>query len=40
MSRVAIIGAGTCGLSMFRSFYQAEKKFEKIPDLVFFDKKE
>ena len=30
MSRVAIIGAGPCGLSMLRSFYQAEKKGEKI----------
>ncbi len=31
MSKVAIIGAGPCGLSMLRAFEQAEKKGEKIP---------
>ena len=36
MSRVAIIGAGPCGLSMLRSFYQSEKKGEKIPEVVCF----
>ena len=40
MSRVAIIGAGPCGLSMLRSFHQAEKKGEKIPEVVCFDKQE
>ena len=40
MSRVAIIGAGPCGLSMLRSFYQAEKNGEKIPEVVCFEKQE
>ena len=40
MSRVAIIGAGPCGLSMLRSFHQAEKKREKIPEVVCFAKQE
>ena len=31
MTKIAIIGAGPCGLSMLRSFEQAEKKGEKIP---------
>ena len=29
MTKVAIIGAGPCGLSMLRSFEQAEKKVKK-----------
>ena len=29
MTKVAIIGTGPCGLSMLRSFEQAEKKGEK-----------
>ena len=29
MTKVAIIGAGPCGLSILRSFEQAEKKGEK-----------
>ena len=29
MTKIAIIGAGPCGLSMLRSFEQAEKKGEK-----------
>ena len=37
MTKVAIIGAGPCGLSMLRSFEQAEKKGEKIPEIVCFD---
>jgi len=40
MTKVAIIGAGPCGLSALRSFEQAEKKSEKIPDVVCFDKQE
>ena len=40
MTKVAIIGAGPCGLSMLRSFEQAEKKGEKIPEIVCFDKQE
>ena len=32
MTKVAIIGAGPCGLSMLRSFEQAQKKGEKIPE--------
>jgi len=38
MTKVAIIGAGPCGLSMLRSFEQAEKKNEKIPEIVCFEK--
>ena len=38
MSKVAIIGSGPCGLSMLRSFQQAESKGEKIPDIVCYDK--
>jgi len=38
MTKVAIIGAGPCGLSTLRSFEQAEKKGEKIPQIVCFDK--
>jgi len=37
---LAIIGAGPCGLSMLRSFEQAEKKGEKIPQIVCFEKQE
>ena len=40
MTKVAIIGAGPCGLSMLRSFEHAEKKGEKIPEIVCFDKQE
>ena len=40
MTKVAIIGAGPCGLSMLRSFEQAENKGEKIPEIVCFDKQE
>ena len=40
MTKVAIIGAGPCGLSMLRSFEQAEKKGEKIPQIVCFEKQE
>ena len=40
MTKVAIIGTGPCGLSMLRSFEQAEKKGEKIPQIVCFDKQE
>jgi trimethylamine monooxygenase len=29
MTKVAIIGAGPCGLSMLRAFEQAEKKVKK-----------
>ena len=38
MTKVAIIGAGPCGLSMLRSFEHAEKKGEKIPEIVCFEK--
>ena len=37
MTKVAIIGAGPCGLSALRSFEQAEKKGEKIPEIFCFD---
>ena len=40
MTKIAIIGAGPCGLSMLRSFEQAEKKGEKIPEIVCFDKQD
>ena len=40
MTKVAIIGAGPCGLSALRSFEQAKKKGEKIPEIVCFDKQE
>ena len=40
MTKVAIIGTGPCGLSMLRSFEQAEKKGEKIPQIVCFDKQD
>ena len=40
MTKVAIIGTGPCGLSMLRSFEQAEKKGEKIPEIVCFEKQE
>ena len=40
MTKVAIIGAGPCGLSALRSFEQAEKNGEKIPEIVCFDKQE
>ncbi|MGB3495416.1 MAG: NAD(P)/FAD-dependent oxidoreductase [Elainellaceae cyanobacterium] len=37
-SRVAIIGAGPCGLSQLRAFAQAEAKGATIPELVCFEK--
>ena len=40
MSKVAIIGTGPCGLSMLRSFQQAEAKGEKIPEIVCFEKQD
>ena len=38
MSKVAIIGAGPCGLSMLRAFHQAELKGDNIPEIICFDK--
>ena len=40
MARVAIIGAGPCGLSLLHSFKQAESNNEKIPDIVCYEKQE
>ena len=40
MSRVAIIGAGPCGLSMLRAFENLENKGEKIPEIVCFEKQD
>ena len=40
MTKVAIIGSGPCGLSMLRSFQQAEENGEKIPEIVCFEKQE
>ena len=39
MTKVAIIGAGH-GLSMLRSFEQAEKSGEKIPEITCFEKQD
>ncbi len=39
MSKVAIIGAGPCGLSILRAFEHLEKKGEKIPEIVCFENK-
>ena len=36
MTKVAIIGAGPCGLSMLRAFEQAEEKGQKILTLIRF----
>ena len=36
--RVAIIGAGPCGLSQLRAFQQAEARGADIPDLVCFER--
>ena len=36
MSKVAIIGAGPCGLSMLRAFEHLENKGEKTPSRVSF----
>ena len=38
MTKVAIIGSGPCGLSILRSFQQAEEKGQIIPELVCFEK--
>ena len=40
MTKVAIIGAGPCGLSMLRALELAEKNGEKIPEIVCFEKQE
>ena len=40
MTKVAIIGAGPCGLSILRAFELAEKNGEKIPEIVCFEKQE
>ena len=40
MSRVAIIGAGPCGLSMLRAFEHLENKGKKIPEIVCFEKQD
>ena len=40
MTKVAIIGTGPCGLSTLRAFEHAEKKGEKIPEIVCFEKQE
>ena len=38
MGKIAIIGSGPCGLSMLRSFQQAESRGENIPDIVCYEK--
>ena len=38
MTRVAIIGAGPCGLSQLRAFASARDKGEELPEIVCFDK--
>jgi len=40
MTKVAIIGAGPCGLAQLRAFESAEKKGEKIPEIVCFERQE
>ena len=39
MSKIAIIGAGPCGLSMLRAFEHLEIKGEKIPEILCFEKR-
>ena len=36
--RVAVIGAGPCGLSQLRAFQQAQSKGADIPEIVCFEK--
>lgn len=38
MKRVAIIGAGPCGMSMLQAFASAEKKGDDIPEVVCYEK--
>ena len=38
MTRVAVIGAGPCGLSQLRAFRSAQKNGAEIPEVVCFDK--
>lgn len=38
MTRIAIIGAGPCGLGLLRAFSEAHAKGEKIPEIVCFEK--
>ena len=38
MTRVAVIGAGPCGLSQLRAFQQAQSKGADIPEIVCFEK--
>ena len=40
MTKVAIIGTGPCGLSILRAFEHAEKKGEKVPEIVCFEKQD
>ena len=40
MNKIAIIGAGPCGLSMLRAFEHAEQKGEKVPEIVCFEKQD
>ena len=40
MTKVAIIGAGPSGLAQLRAFESAQKKGEKIPEIVCFEKQE
>ena len=40
MTKVAIIGAGPSGLAQLRAFESAQKKGEKIPEVVCFEKQE
>ena len=40
MTKVAIVGAGPCGLAQLRAFESIEKKGEKIPEVVCFEKQD
>jgi trimethylamine monooxygenase len=40
MTKIAVVGAGPSGLAQLRAFESAEKKGEKIPEVVCFEKQE
>ena len=40
MKKIAILGAGPCGLSILRAFQQAQEKGENIPEIVCFEKQD
>jgi len=40
MARVAVIGAGPCGLSQMHAFQTAAQKGDKIPEIVCYEKQD